>query len=120
MARQMRLVAGGKARRAGTQSRPRKKAARRSRRRPTILLLMALAALIAGFLFRRMMLPEAVHYLAYRPPGHPVGPLEIASPIAPASDATNAQAAPNAVKGGENLTDSDRRQLESVLRQKAK
>jgi hypothetical protein len=120
MPRQMRLVVGAKGRGARAQSAPRRKAARRSRRRPTILMILALAALIAGFLVRRLMLPEAVHYLAYRPPDHPVGPPETVSRPAPASDTTGVEAAPSAANGGENLSDSDRRQLESVLRQKAK
>jgi hypothetical protein len=83
-------------------------------------MMLALAALIAGFLFRRMMLPEAVHYLAYRPPDHPVGPPEMTSQPIPANEASRAEAAPSAASGNENLSDSDRRELESVLRQKAK
>jgi hypothetical protein len=83
-------------------------------------MIMALAALIAGFLFRRMMLPQAVHYLAYRPPDHPVTAPEMASPQLPASEASTVEAAPVASNGGENLSDSDRRQLDSVLRQKGK
>ena len=120
MARQMRLVVGGKRRGARTRSAPRKKAARRSRRRPAILMMLALAALIAGFLFRRLMLPQAVHYLAYRPPDHPIGPSEMTSRSAPQSDASQVEAAPSAANGAENLSDSDRRELESVLRRKAK
>jgi hypothetical protein len=116
MPKQMRLVAGGKGR-GRTHAAPRKKPARRSRRRPTVLMIVALAALIAGFLFRRMMVPQAVHYLAYRPPDHAVG---LPQQPAPLSDATGVAAAPSAASGGENLSDSDRRQLESVLRQKAK
>ncbi len=83
-------------------------------------MIMALAALIAGFLFRRMMLPEAVHYLAYRPPDHPVGTPQMASRQLPASDASAVEASPSTSNGGENLSDSDRRQLDSVLRHKGK
>jgi hypothetical protein len=83
-------------------------------------MIMALAAIIAGFLFRRMMLPQAVHYLAYRSPDHPLGAPEMTSRQLPASEASAIEAAPGGGNGGENLSDSDRRQLDSVLRQKAK
>jgi len=79
---------------------PAPRRSRPKRRRPTILLVMALTALIAGFLFRRMMLPQAVHYLAYRPPDHPIA--------SPASESTS----------NENLTESDRQALEAVARKK--
>ncbi len=83
-------------------------------------MMLALAALIAGFLFRRMMLPQAVHYLAYRPPDHPLGTPEIRSRPIPESDATSVEAAPSTANTGENLSDGDHRELESVLRRKAK
>jgi len=83
-------------------------------------MMLALAALIAGFLFRRLMLPEAVHYLAYRPLDHPSRPPEMTLRPTSASEASQAESAPGAANGGENLSDSDRRELDSVLRQKAK
>lgn len=86
-------------RRAG-KSAPAPRRGRVKRRRPTILLVMALIALIAGFLFRRMMLPQAVHYLAYRTPDHPIA--------SPASESTS----------NENLTESDRQALDAVARKK--
>jgi len=84
--------------RRSTKAAPVARRARIRRRRPTIILVMALTALIAGFLFRRMMLPQAVHYLAYRPPDHPIA--------SPASESTST----------ENLTDSDRQALDAVAR----
>jgi hypothetical protein len=92
---------------------------RARRRRPTIILVLALSALITGFLFRRMMLPQAVHYLAYRPPDHPVAQ----SPGAPAAlRDQQISAASNSDKGAnpESLTDSDRRELDAVVRSKPK
>ena len=83
-------------------------------------MIMALSALIAGFLFRRMMLPQAVHYLAYRPPDHPVNAPEMGSGQLPASETSPVEAAPPTGNGAENLSDSDRRQLDSVLRRKGK
>jgi hypothetical protein len=64
---------------------------------------LALTALIAGFLFRRTMLPQAVHYLAYRPPDNPVATVDN-----------------RAGDSAENLTDSDRRALGDLVRQKSK
>jgi hypothetical protein len=72
-------------------------------RRPGILVLAALAALIFGFLARRMMIPSAVHYIAYRPPDQPQ-PAKEANP--PASS--------------EQLTPSDRSQLDAIIKRKAK
>jgi hypothetical protein len=65
--------------------------------------LALLAALILGFLTKRVMIPSAVHYIAYRPPDHP-SPATASDP--PASS--------------ENLTPADRRQLDTILKRKAK
>jgi uncharacterized membrane protein len=92
----------------GARPRPRTSGAvaRRRRRKkravkPRVLLVVGLALLIAGFLFRRMMIPSAMHYLTYRTP-------DASSTVAPASGA------------GEHLTPQDKQQLDQVLKEKAK
>jgi uncharacterized membrane protein len=81
--------------------------ARRRRRKkravkPRVLLVVGIALLIAGFLFRRMMIPSAMHYLTHRSPD------ASSTAIAPASGA------------GEHLTPQDKQQLDQVLKEKAK
>ena len=96
-------------------------------RRPGILVLAALGALILGFLARRLMIPSAVHYIAYRPPDQPQ-PMREANPPAVAEGAGNADdsAAANgksnadARTGSEQLTPSDRSELEAILKRKAR
>jgi hypothetical protein len=68
--------------------------------------LSLLAALILGFLAKRVMIPSVVHYLAYRPPDRPQAN------------------GPTASQGGdndpENLTPDDQRQLDEIIKRKAK
>jgi hypothetical protein len=99
-------------RKRGGAKRPAKK--KPIRRQPGILLLIALAVVILGFLTRRMMLPSAVHYLAHRPPDEPRRSGEVQSP-ATSDDATNAGA-----NRDESLSNGDRRQLNEIIRRKAK
>ncbi|MFZ0660425.1 MAG: hypothetical protein WAM05_17030 [Candidatus Binataceae bacterium] len=73
---------------------------RKKRRGPKILLLIAIAVLIAGFVVRRTLMPKAIHYLAYRPPDNPA--------IAPAA------------MPSEDLSASDRKQLDDTLKNKAR
>ena len=70
--------------------------------------LSLLAALILGFLAKRVMIPSVVHYLSYRPPDHP----QANAPAAP-----EAQSADN---DSENLTPDDRRQLDAIIKRKTK
>ena len=70
--------------------------------------LSLLAALILGFLAKRVMIPSVVHYLAYRPPDHPQ------------ADAPSASEAQGADNDSENLTPDDRRQLDEIIKRKAK
>ena len=67
-----------------------------------LLALAGLAALILGFLAKRVMLPSAVHYIAYRAPDHP-----------PSSDA-------NPPATSEKLTPSDRDKLNAIIKDKSK
>jgi uncharacterized membrane protein len=77
---------------------------RRKRVKPRVLLVVGLALLIAGFLFRRMMVPRAMHYLIHRPSDH------AGSEVTPAP----------ASGAGEHLTPEDRRNLDQLLKEKAK
>lgn len=73
---------------------------RKKRRGPGALLLIAIAILIAGFVVRRTLMPKAIHYLAYRPPDNPS--------LAPAA------------MPSEDLSASDRKNLDDTLRSKAR
>jgi hypothetical protein len=113
-------VAPGRKRAAS--KRPAKKKRMRGLR---ILALVGLAALILGFLAKRVMIPSAVHYIAYRAPDHPQPMSEENPPAASeaqgdARDSTGAGAKSNAGKGSEQLTPSDRDQLDAIIKHKAK
>jgi hypothetical protein len=110
--------------------------------RPNWILIAALALLILGFLVRRTLGPAALHYLTEpprvhpgagnptQPPGSSIGSLPLSdnpSRASPASNSTpiaSAQGEPvesnQSAAVDEKLTDSDRRQLEEILRQKSK
>lgn len=97
-------------------------------RRPGILLIAALAALVAGFLARRMMLPSAVRYLGHRAPDRP-GQSEPGSGSMRAGGGRNEggesrdRSGPRDEGGNpaaEHLTDRDRQQLNSIINHKAK
>jgi hypothetical protein len=68
-----------------------------------LLALAGLAALILGFLAKRVMIPSAVHYIVYRPPDHPQ----------PASE-------PTPPSTSEQLTPSDRGQLDAIIKDRNK
>jgi hypothetical protein len=92
-----------------------------------ILGMAALAALIVGFLTRRMMIPSAVHYIAYRPPDHPQQMKETNPPdsdqpqgAANGAAASNAKSNADAQGSSENLTPNDRRELDAIIKRKAK
>ena len=114
MAARLRMVQGSK--RAGKKRPARKKRTRfgilalaersarnRRRNRLGIFALAMLGALIMGFLAKRVMIPSAVHYIAYRPPDRPQPPSEANPPDA-----------------SEQLTPSDRRQLDTIIKEKNK
>lgn len=67
-----------------------------------MLALAGLVALILGFLAKRVMIPSAVHYIAYRAPDHP--------PISEANPPANS----------EKLTPSDRSKLNAIIKDKSK
>jgi len=65
--------------------------------------LAALAALILGFLAKRVMIPSAVHYIAYRPPDQP-----------------QSVTASNPPASSENLTPEDRDHLNAIIKRKTR
>ena len=93
MADRVRVASSRK--RAGARRPPKKNRMRRL----GVLGLAALAMLILGFLAKRIMIPSAVHYMAYRAPDQ-------------------LQAAPPAAS--EELTPADRKQLDAIIKRKAK
>jgi hypothetical protein len=96
-------------------------------RRPGILVLAALGALILGFLAKRVMIPSAVHYIAYRPSDRPQPAREANPPAASQGDGSaddsaesNAKSNSDAGGGSEQLTPGDRIDLDAILKRKAK
>ena len=108
---------------------------KRRRRSPGKLIIVAIALLIAGFLVRRTLLPQFLHYLAYRPPGNPSASVNEAPPpeeprSAPlaeepssaqpsAASAATPMARNSAAPPSEHLTQSDQQQLEDILKRKS-
>jgi hypothetical protein len=68
-------------------------------RRLGIFGLALLAMLILGFLTKRIMIPSAVHYIAYRAPDQPQA---------------------NPPDTSEQLTPADQRQLDAIIKRKSK
>jgi hypothetical protein len=107
---------------------------KRKRRSGGTLILIAIALLIAGFVVRRTMLPQFLHYLAYRPAANPSPPISEAPipeeprsrPVAAEPSAPQRSAAPvatplarkSAAPPSEHLTQSDQQQLEDILKRK--
>jgi hypothetical protein len=98
------------ARKRGSRKRPAKK---NRMRRVGVVGLALLAALILGFLTKRVMIPSAVHYIAYRPPDQPPAMREASPPAA--SEGDN-----DARDSSENLTPRDRRELDAIIKRKSK
>ena len=86
-----------------------KKTQRARSRRLGSLALVVLAVMILGFITRRVMLPSAVHYLAHRPADN---------------SATNTDGGAVSNSGAnqdgdsEHLTNGDRHELDTIIKQK--
>lgn len=105
---------------------------KRKRRGRRTLLIIAIALLIAGFIIRRTLVPQVLHYLAYRPGGNPTTPAGTASPSEQVSSQPPPPAAPSAAgvatpaarrttpAPSEHLTESDRQQLEDILKRRSR
>jgi hypothetical protein len=97
------------------------------RRRLGAIGLALLAAMILGFLTKRVMIPSAVHYIAYRPPDQPPSTRETNPPSASegegdadGSTASNGKSNAGARSGSEQLTPSDRHQLDAIIKGKSR
>ena len=91
------------------KQRRRARRARAKRTRRGLIVTIALAVLVAGFITRRVLAPRAMHFLTHR------------SAAAAAGPATDVRARPGNASysaPGEDLTDSDRRALDRVVREK--
>lgn len=104
---------------------------KRKQRGRRTLLIIAIVVLIAGFIIRRTLVPQVLHYLAYRPGENPNTPAGTASPSeqvssqpAPAAPSAAAVATPAARRTtpapSEHLTESDRQQLEDILKRRSR
>ena len=102
-------------RRAPTRKRAgaKRPAKKKRMRRLGVVGLALLAALILGFLTKRVMIPSAVHYIAYRPPDQPPAIREASPPAA--SEGDN-----DARDSSENLTPRDRSELDAIIKRKRK
>ena len=75
---------------------------KRKRRARSTLLILAIVLLIAGFIIRRTLVPQVLHYLAYRPGENPktpaagtgTAPEQVGSPPRPAEPSAAAVATP--------------------------
>jgi len=88
----------------------RRRRPRSKRKRPSLILIVALAVLAAGFITRRVLAPRAMHFLTHRSAGPPSEPATAGAPMA-------GQSAENGA--GETLTNSDRRALDQMVRQRS-
>jgi hypothetical protein len=82
-----------------------------------MIILAVLAAMILGFLTKRVMIPSAIHYIAYRPPDHPQSMRERNPPTTSQDDG---DAANGASGGSEQLTPNDRHQLDAIIKRKTR
>jgi hypothetical protein len=82
-------------------------------RRLGIFGLVILAVMILGFLTRRVMLPSAVHYLAHRAPD---------SPVATTDDGAQSDSSASRNDGGDSepITNSDRDELNAIIKHETK
>jgi hypothetical protein len=95
-------------------------AKRKPMRRLGIVGLALLAALISGFLAKRVMIPSVVHYIAYRPPDRPIPPAA-SEEQGDSDDSAATNGRPSNLRGGqENLTPNDRDELDAIIKRKDK
>ena len=57
-----------------------RKTKQKRRRRPSLLLIAGIAALVAGFLVRRSLIPSAMYRLTHRAPDHQSAPVNLNEP----------------------------------------
>ena len=117
-----RVRVGPARKRAGAKRSPARK---KRMRRPGMIVLALLAAMILGFLTKRVMIPSAVHYIAYRPPDQSQSNREADQPATSQDEggADNSAASKSnsgARTGTEQLTPNDRRELDAIIKRKTK
>jgi hypothetical protein len=88
----------------------RRRHSRAKRKRPSLILIVALLVLAAGFITRRLLAPRAIHFLTHRSATPLPGPAIAAEPQPGNSS--------NGDGTSERLTDSDRRTLDQLVRQR--
>lgn len=88
------------------KQRRRRRSKKRRRRRPGLILIAMMALLAAGFVTRRVLVPRAMHFLTHRS-------------AASAKRSAFAHGQP-ANAPGEMLTNSERRALDRVVRERSK
>jgi hypothetical protein len=102
---------------------------KRKRRGRGTLILIAIALLIAGFVVRRTLLPQFLHYLAYRPSDTRTPSAQTTlAPVVEAPLRSEPSAAAIATPAGrrtkpppsEDLTAQDREQLQEILKHKGR
>lgn len=99
----------------------RRPAKKKRRRRLGIFGLALLTALILGFLTKRVMIPSAVHYIAYRAPDQPQPPAASqARNGADDSAAATAKSNADGRAGSEQLTPAERRELDAIIKRKSR
>jgi hypothetical protein len=89
----------------------RRRRSRAKRKRPSLILIVALLVLAAGFITRRVLAPRAMHFLTHRSATPLPGSAIAAEPWPghPSNDEGTR----------ERLTDSDRRALDQLVRQRS-
>ncbi len=118
MADRVRVAAS---RKRGGAKRTVKKTRRARSRRLGFIGLAFLAVLILGFLTRRVMIPSAVHYLAYRPADQPQSVNDGERPATTDDSAErNGDASQDERSDSEHLSTSDRRELDAIVKRKGK
>jgi hypothetical protein len=90
----------------------RRRRSRRKRKRPSLILIVALLVLAAGFFTRRVLAPRAMYFLTHRS----AAPAPV---MAGEGRAVPPSVLPSNGGSNENLTDSDRRALDRVLRRRS-
>jgi hypothetical protein len=88
----------------------RRRRSRAKRKRPSLILIVALLVLAAGFITRRVLAPRAMHFLTHRS-------ATLLPEPAIAGDHDRGQ--PYNDRTSERLTDSDRRALDQLVRQRS-
>jgi hypothetical protein len=102
-------------------ARRRRRRSRSKRKRPSLILIVALVVLAAGFITRRVLAPRAMHFLTHRSATFPPPTATVVEEHSNQDHSNQlTPPGPTAIDGvGERLTNSDRRALDQVVRQRS-